>query len=333
MISPSVGIALAAPPLAAALGTWLLLGRAGVELTPEGAIVRTLRRRQIAWRDVQYVQIQRFSGNRVVVLYEAGGRRTRLRAPSTGFLNWDKRFEEKADVIGRWWETHRGVQDSVQASVELGGGWGAGGWNARNPGAWWRPTSRIRLATVQIVMILMLLGSLTLQAFTGFVLAPAGDSDGGPGVLSATICLVVTCLLVEAARVFAVNAGVTARAEGLQVHKQRGRLLPWTEIASFSVETTWHGSRLVAHEVSGRRTRLSGPRIGFLLWDDDFAAKAWAVDGWWRAATGATAPPLDLSGVRRAAGWKKVLVGLVAAALTAELLLGALVSLLLLTFA
>lgn len=119
VISPSVGIALAAPPLAAALGTWLLLGRAGVELTPEGAIVRTLRRRQIAWRDVQYVQIQRFSGNRVVVLYEAGGRRTRLRAPSTGFLNWDKRFEEKADVIGRWWETHRGVQDSVQASVEL----------------------------------------------------------------------------------------------------------------------------------------------------------------------------------------------------------------------
>ncbi|MFJ9868880.1 hypothetical protein [Streptomyces sp. NPDC101165] len=80
----------------------------GVTLTPSAAIVRNLRRRTIPWSNVQAIQIESLFGSRTVVIYEAGGRRTRLRAPITGFLSWDRSFEEKFHTIGRWWLDHRG---------------------------------------------------------------------------------------------------------------------------------------------------------------------------------------------------------------------------------
>lgn len=80
----------------------------GVTLTPSAAIVRNLRRRTIPWSNVQAVQIESLFGSRTVVIYEAGGRRTRLRAPITGFLSWDRSFEDKFHTIGRWWLHHRG---------------------------------------------------------------------------------------------------------------------------------------------------------------------------------------------------------------------------------
>lgn len=80
----------------------------GVTLTPSEAVAHNLRRRTIPWSDVQAVQIESLLGSRTVVIYEAGGRRTRLRAPTTGFLSWDRGFEEKFHTIGRWWLDHRG---------------------------------------------------------------------------------------------------------------------------------------------------------------------------------------------------------------------------------
>ncbi|MGW0885205.1 hypothetical protein [Streptomyces sp. NPDC002671] len=80
----------------------------GVTLTPSAAIVRNLRRRTIPWSKVQAIQIEPLFGSRTVVIYEACGRRTRLRAPITGFLSWDRSFEEKFHTIGRWWLDHRG---------------------------------------------------------------------------------------------------------------------------------------------------------------------------------------------------------------------------------
>ncbi len=80
----------------------------GVTLTPSAAVVHNLRRRTIPWSNVQAVQIEHLLGSRTVVIYEAGGRRTRLRAPITGFLSWDRSFEEKFHTIGRWWLYHRG---------------------------------------------------------------------------------------------------------------------------------------------------------------------------------------------------------------------------------
>ncbi|MGW0824692.1 hypothetical protein [Streptomyces sp. NPDC002845] len=81
----------------------------GVTLTSSAAVVHGLRRRTILWSDVQAIQVESIMGTRTVVIHEAGGRRTRLRAPTTGFLAWDRRFEEKFHVIGRWWLDHRGT--------------------------------------------------------------------------------------------------------------------------------------------------------------------------------------------------------------------------------
>ncbi|MER6533734.1 hypothetical protein ACWDE0_09275 [Streptomyces sp. 900105755] len=82
--------------------------RFGVTLTPTAAVVHNFRRRTIPWADVQAIRIESALGSRTVVIYEAGGRRTRLRAPATGFLSWDRGFEEKFHTIGGWWLRHRG---------------------------------------------------------------------------------------------------------------------------------------------------------------------------------------------------------------------------------
>ncbi|WP_405512088.1 hypothetical protein [Streptomyces canus] len=80
----------------------------GVTLTESTAIVHNLRRRTIQWSNVQAICVEGFQGAQTVVIYEAGGRRTRLRAPITGLLCWDRGFEEKFHTIGRWWQDHRG---------------------------------------------------------------------------------------------------------------------------------------------------------------------------------------------------------------------------------
>ncbi|MFD5517546.1 hypothetical protein [Streptomyces sp. NPDC127066] len=81
----------------------------GITLTPSAARVHGLRRRTVPWASVQSVRVEQIMGGRVVALYEADGRRTRLRAPFTGFLQRDRRFEEKFHVIGQWWLAHRGT--------------------------------------------------------------------------------------------------------------------------------------------------------------------------------------------------------------------------------
>lgn len=87
----------------------LIAGRYfGVTLTESTANVHSLRRRTIQWSNVQAICVEGFQGAQVVVIYEAGGRRTRLRAPITGFLCWDRGFEDKFHTIGRWWQDHRG---------------------------------------------------------------------------------------------------------------------------------------------------------------------------------------------------------------------------------
>ncbi|MEU3920192.1 hypothetical protein [Streptomyces sp. NPDC029004] len=102
--------------IAESLGTWaamllvlLILGQYfGVTLTESTAVVHSLRRRTIHWSNVQAIRVERFQGAQIVVIYEAGGHRTRLRAPVTGFLCWDREFEEKFRAIGSWWLDHRG---------------------------------------------------------------------------------------------------------------------------------------------------------------------------------------------------------------------------------
>jgi hypothetical protein len=77
-------------------------------LTADAAVVHNLRRRTIAWDRIAAVAVEPFMGAHRVVLYEMDGSRTRLRAPSTGFMAADPRFAEKVAVIGGWWLARRG---------------------------------------------------------------------------------------------------------------------------------------------------------------------------------------------------------------------------------
>ena len=86
----------------------IVFPRQGITLTPSAAVVHNLRKRIIPWSDVQGVHTESSLGQRTVVIYEATGRRTRLRAPVTGVLSRDRRFEEKFHAIERWWLAHRG---------------------------------------------------------------------------------------------------------------------------------------------------------------------------------------------------------------------------------
>lgn len=80
----------------------------GITLTRPAAVVHNLSRRTIPWAGIQAIGTEWVFGARFVVIHEAGGRRTRLRAPVTGFFSWDRNFEEKLHTIGRWWLDHRG---------------------------------------------------------------------------------------------------------------------------------------------------------------------------------------------------------------------------------
>ncbi|XUL89647.1 hypothetical protein ACQ86D_25940 [Streptomyces galilaeus] len=88
--------------------TLLFSHRFGITLTPSAVVVHNLRHRTIPWPDIQAIQPESLLGTTTIVLYEANGRRTRLRAPSTGFPARDRHFEEKFHTIGTWWLAHRG---------------------------------------------------------------------------------------------------------------------------------------------------------------------------------------------------------------------------------
>jgi hypothetical protein len=93
-------------------GTWaallfvpLIMNRHfGITLSQSTAIVHNLRRRTIQWAEVQVIRIETVLGTRTVVIYEADGRRTSLRAPTTVFFP--------------------GIANSKRSSTTLaGGGW------------------------------------------------------------------------------------------------------------------------------------------------------------------------------------------------------------------
>ena len=87
---------------------WLLGRWVGITLTADAAVVHNLRRRTIAWDRIAAVTVEPFMSAHSVVLYETDGRRTRLRAPSTGFMAADPRFAGKVAVIHGWWMARRG---------------------------------------------------------------------------------------------------------------------------------------------------------------------------------------------------------------------------------
>ncbi len=103
VISPLIG-------LLVGTGINALIGSPSLVLTPWTAEVTSLRQRIVWWPDVREIRVERHQFMRMIVIYEYNGRRTRLRAPVTGLLAWDRHFEEKYHTIGRWWLEHRVIE-------------------------------------------------------------------------------------------------------------------------------------------------------------------------------------------------------------------------------
>jgi hypothetical protein len=90
------------------VGTGWWIRTRGVDLTPESAIVRSVRRRNIPWQDVQAVlQYQRHSDWGVRLILESAEPVT-LRAPTTWSGFGGAQFERDFHRIGQWWLAHRG---------------------------------------------------------------------------------------------------------------------------------------------------------------------------------------------------------------------------------
>lgn len=87
------------------IGVFGMLGRLGVDLPPDQAIARGLRRRTILRRDVTAVEVQRRGSADVVVLVEVSGR-TRLRAPVDGPMQRNPQFSLMVAAIQGWSLSH-----------------------------------------------------------------------------------------------------------------------------------------------------------------------------------------------------------------------------------
>lgn len=90
------------------VGTALRTRTLGVDLTPDSANIRNVRRRSIPWQDVQAVVKYQRHGTWGVRLILESGKPVTLRAPTTwgGFAG--ARYERDFHRIGQWWLAYRG---------------------------------------------------------------------------------------------------------------------------------------------------------------------------------------------------------------------------------
>ena len=89
----------------------LLFRWQGVTLAPDALQVHNLQARTIRWVDIASVSTDRMLGTTYVIVWEASGRSTRLRAPTTGLLAWDRDFQAKYQTITAWHQALRGSAD------------------------------------------------------------------------------------------------------------------------------------------------------------------------------------------------------------------------------
>jgi hypothetical protein len=80
----------------------------GVDLTREFVEIRGLRRRRVAWEDVQAVDRHRRQGAWQVQLILENGNTENLRAPTTLWKFGAAQYERDFNIISQWWLAHGG---------------------------------------------------------------------------------------------------------------------------------------------------------------------------------------------------------------------------------
>jgi len=93
-------------PAILAVALWTLTW--GVDLTPESANLRGIRRRSIPWQEVQAVVRTGPTGSSMVRLILENGKHVWVRAPRRVWGFGGARFDRDFDRIGQWWLAHRG---------------------------------------------------------------------------------------------------------------------------------------------------------------------------------------------------------------------------------
>ncbi|UGQ14195.1 hypothetical protein LO772_11720 [Yinghuangia sp. ASG 101] len=95
-------------PGVAMLVMFFVSARWGAVLTPYGLTAKGLTTRHFAWPEIAMVEVSRFLGTQTVRLTLANGKRTRLRAPVSGWGAQDAHFPMKAYTIWQWWAAGSG---------------------------------------------------------------------------------------------------------------------------------------------------------------------------------------------------------------------------------
>lgn len=93
------------------VGEALWMRTFGIDLTPESANVRGIRRRSVPWSQVQAVLGYRQLGADRVALVLDSGERVVLRVPSTYWGSGAAtaaKYREDFHRLGQWWLAHRG---------------------------------------------------------------------------------------------------------------------------------------------------------------------------------------------------------------------------------
>jgi hypothetical protein len=86
-----------------AAATWWV----GTSLTKRGLVVHSVPTMVIPWDQVHEIEIECSLGIKTVVVHHGERRRTRLSAPTTGPLGYDKDFQDKVRVMRSFWAAHR----------------------------------------------------------------------------------------------------------------------------------------------------------------------------------------------------------------------------------
>jgi hypothetical protein len=125
---------------------------AGITLTPSAMIVHGIRRREIAWSQVQSIEFRRRRGGARLILILSGGSSVRLPAPRAGFLLWDSEFGDRALTLYSWWRYYGRPGELTPGDGGLAGVPGIATYG--KPAVWQRVLLGLLIAAASVVAMI-----------------------------------------------------------------------------------------------------------------------------------------------------------------------------------
>ncbi|MEZ0065544.1 hypothetical protein ABIA32_001540 [Streptacidiphilus sp. MAP12-20] len=282
-----------------ALQNWWLSFWVGIVLTPEAAVIYRFRRRTVPWSKIAEVAAEPFAlgTGRRAVLYLHDGTRIPLRQPCTGFLAWDRRFDEKLGTIHAHWLAGGGVPWSEDEEDE--------------PLA---DSFRLSPSVLQRIYPSFPMALVAIEVVVG------SSHDRGSSTAEHLLGWLVGLLILGCASRFWFVRTIADR-EQLVSRDLFGRrtALPWAEVRALQLVSVRRTHRIAMVDATGRTLLLAAPRGGALLWDSEFSAKAQMLCRRWselfpEAAAAPLLPPALPQPAAPYTGprlWQRAVVGII----------------------